>query len=70
MGLVVGLSAGRWSVNSIHAFVEADPPTPPKDPFITVLDEFEGMWVLEMHFRTLSNLIYISLETSFRQLGV
>ena len=46
VGLVIGASVGRWSVDSIHIFVEADPPTPPKDPRMTVLDEFEGMWVL------------------------
>ena len=46
VGLVIGASVGRWSVNSIHVFVEADPPTPPKDPRMTVLDEFEGLWVL------------------------
>ena len=44
VGLVIGALAGRWSVDSdIHEFVEADPPTPPKDPHMTVLDEFEGM---------------------------
>ena len=45
-GLVIGVLAGRWSVNGINVFKEADPPTPPKDPHTTVLDEFEGMWVL------------------------
>lgn len=43
VGLVVGALAGRWSVHDINEFVEADPPTPPKDPHMSVLDEFEGM---------------------------
>lgn len=43
VGLVVGMFIGRWSVDDIHEFVEADPPTPPKDPHTTVLDEFEGL---------------------------
>lgn len=43
VGLVVGVLAGRWSVTDIKEFVEGDPPTEPKDPHTTVLDEFEGM---------------------------
>lgn len=42
-GFVIGAFVGRWSVDGVQVFVEADPPTPPKDPFLTVLDEFEGM---------------------------
>ena len=43
VGLVIGALAGRWSVDDVHEFKEADPPTLPKDPHMTVLDEFEGM---------------------------
>jgi len=43
VGLVIGVLAGRWSVDDIHEFVEAVSPTPQKDPHMTVLDEFEGM---------------------------
>jgi len=43
VGLVIGGFAGRWSVSDIDEFKEADPPTAPKDPHTTVLDEFEGM---------------------------
>lgn len=46
VGLVFGVFAGRWSVSSVHEFVEADSPEPeipPKDPHFTVLDVFEGM---------------------------
>jgi len=43
VGLVIGGFAGRWSVSDIDEFKEADPPTVPKDPHTTALDEFEGM---------------------------
>ena len=46
VGLVVGAVAGRWSVDDIHVYVTADLPAQQKDPHTTVLDEFEGMWVL------------------------
>lgn len=46
VGLVIGVLAGRWSLAEVKQFVEEDPPTAPKDPYTTVLDEFEGMWVL------------------------
>jgi len=43
VGLVIGVLTGRWSVDDTHEFVGADSPTLPKDPHMTVLDEFEGM---------------------------
>jgi hypothetical protein len=42
-GLVIGMLAGRWSVTDVERFIEEDPPTVPKDPHTTTLDEFEGM---------------------------
>jgi hypothetical protein len=45
VGLVIGVLSGRWSVTDLEKFVEEDPPTAPKDPHMTVLDEFEGMCV-------------------------
>lgn len=46
VGLVIGALVGRWSIADTKKFVEEDPPTAPKDPHMTVLDDFEGMWVL------------------------
>ena len=46
VGLVVGAVFGRWSVGDIHVYVTADSPAQQRDPHITALDEFEGMWVL------------------------
>ena len=43
VGLIIGMLAGRWSVADIQKFVEEDPPTAPKDPHTTALDEFERM---------------------------
>ena len=67
VGLVLGVLAGRWSVSDINEFKEAAPPTAPKDPHITVLDEFEPMWVslplrIPEHFPEL-----FFLEIWFRQ---
>ena len=46
VGLVIGVLVGRWSVADLEVFVEENPPIAPKDPHTTVLDQFEGMWVL------------------------
>ena len=43
VGLIIGALAGRWSVEGIRKFVEAGPPSPPKDPHTTVFEEFDGM---------------------------
>ena len=62
VGLVIGASVGRWSVNGIHVFVS-------KDPHITMLDDFEGMWDLfisgfpKRAFESFLNLLY-SLQKS------
>ena len=71
VSLIIGAFVGRRTVDDIHVFVEAEPPTPPKDPAITVLDEFEGMWVLLVSDQVEAcSKLFISLETLFRQLGV
>ena len=62
VGLVIGASVGRWSVNGIHVFAS-------KDPHMTVLDDFEGMWDLfissfpKRAFESFLNLLY-SLQKS------
>lgn len=43
VGLLIGVLAGRWSVEDVNEFKDADPPTAPKDSHTTALDEFEGM---------------------------
>ena len=43
VGLVIGVLAGRWSVDDVYEFDGVDSPAQPKDPHMTVLDEFEGM---------------------------
>jgi len=45
VGVVVGAVAGRWSAGDVNVYVEVDSPAQEKDPHMTVLDKFEGMWV-------------------------
>jgi len=50
LGLAIGGLAGAWSVSDINEFMVMETPIlPPQDPHITVLDKFEGMWVLPCH---------------------
>ena len=69
VGLVIGGFAGRWSVSDINVFKETDPPSiPPKDPHITVLDEFDGMCVLHFPVFFFSDqLFFHRSEIRFRQ---
>ena len=65
VGFIIGLLAGRWSIEDIREFVEDDPPTP-KDPHTTMLDEFEGMYVA---YFLVSWLTFLTLVlSSFRNL--
>ena len=67
-GLVTGVLTGRWSVNDIKVFKEVYPPTAPKDPHTTVLDEFEGMWDLPvLSSASLTNFCFHRLEIWFHQ---
>ena len=67
-GLVIGVLSGRWFVTDAEKFVEEDPPTAPKDPHMTVLDEFEGMYVLShLSLCTLPRMVFLFLETWFRR---